>query len=101
MDNLIKHKYLSCNKDYSHKLDGELKKKFKNAFQFSINDINKFISLSRKGVYRYEYMDYCKMFNETTILEKEEFYRNLKVEEIVDADYMHRERVCKDFEIKN
>ena len=27
-DNLNKYKYLSCNKDYSNKLDEELKKKF-------------------------------------------------------------------------
>ena len=40
-DNLIKYKCLSCNKDYSNKLDEELKKKFKNTVKFSTNDINK------------------------------------------------------------
>ena len=44
-DNLIKYKCLSCNKDYSNKLDEELKKRFKNIFKFSNNDINKFILL--------------------------------------------------------
>ena len=39
-DNLIKYKCLSCNKYYSNKLDEELKKKFKNTFKFSNNDIN-------------------------------------------------------------
>ena len=34
-DDLIKYKFLSCNKDYSNKLDRELKKKFKNTFKFS------------------------------------------------------------------
>ena len=34
-DDLMKYKFLSCNKDYSNKLDRELKKKFKNMFQFS------------------------------------------------------------------
>ena len=29
-DNLVKYKYLSCNKDYSYKLDEKLKKQFKN-----------------------------------------------------------------------
>ena len=29
-DNLIKNRCLSCNKDYSNKLDGKLKKRFKN-----------------------------------------------------------------------
>ena len=53
-DNLIKYKYLSCNKNYSNKIDEELKKRFKNTFKFSNNDINKFISLLRKGVYPYE-----------------------------------------------
>ena len=33
--------------------------------------------------------------------EKEEFYSNLNMEDITDADYMHAKRVCKDFEIKN
>ena len=50
-DNLIKHKCLSCNKDYSNKLDEKLKKRLKNTFKFSDNDINKFILLLRKGVY--------------------------------------------------
>ena len=47
-DNLIKYNCLSCNKDYSNKLDEILKKQFKRFFN---NDINKFIWLLRKGVY--------------------------------------------------
>ena len=47
-DKLIKYKSLSCNKDYSNKIDEELKKKFNNTFKFSNNDINKFIFLLRK-----------------------------------------------------
>ena len=31
-DNLIKYKFLSCNKNYSNKLDEKLKKRFKNTF---------------------------------------------------------------------
>ena len=56
-DGSIKYKCLSCNKDYSNKLDRELKKKFKNMFKFSNDDINKFILLLRKVVYPYEYVD--------------------------------------------
>ena len=41
--NSIMYKCLSCNKCYSKKLNEELKKKFKNTFTFSNNDINKFI----------------------------------------------------------
>ena len=56
-DNLIKYKCLSCNKDYSNKLEEKLKKRLKNTFKFSKNDVNKFILLLRKGVYPHEYMD--------------------------------------------
>ena len=52
--NLIKYKCLSCNKDYSNKIDEELEKRFRNTLKFSNNDINKFILLFRKCVYPYE-----------------------------------------------
>ena len=39
-DNLIKYKYLSCNKDYSNNIDEEIKKRFKSTLKFSNNDIN-------------------------------------------------------------
>ena len=44
-DNSIKYKCLSCKKEYSNKLDEELKKRLKNTFEFSNSDINKFILL--------------------------------------------------------
>ena len=49
-DNLIKHKCLSCNKNYSNKVDEELKNQFKNTFKLSNNDINKCILLLRNCV---------------------------------------------------
>ena len=88
-DNLIKYKCLSSNKDYSNKLDEKLKKRFKNIFKFSNNDINKFILFLGKRVYPYEYMDEWEKFNEMLLPEKEEFYRNLNMEDITYADYMH------------
>ena len=33
--------------------------------------------------------------------EREEFYSNLNMEYITDADYMHAKRACKDFDIKD
>ena len=69
-NNLIKYKGLSCNENYSSKFDEELKKKFKNTFNFSNNDIKKFVLLLRKGVYPYEYMDDWEKFNETILPEK-------------------------------
>ena len=100
-DNLIKYKCLSCNKSYSNKLDEKFKNEFKNMFKFSNGGINKFILLLRKGVYPHEYMDDWEKFNKTLLPKKEEFYSNLNMEEITDANYMHEKRVCKDFEIKN
>ena len=95
-ENSIKYKCLSWIKDYSNEVDEELKKRFKNIFKFSNNDINKFILLLRKGVYPYEYMDDWERFHENSFPEKEGFYSNLKMEGITDADYMHAKRVCKD-----
>ena len=89
---MIKYKCLSCNKDYSNKINEELKKRFKNTFKFSNNDINKFILLLRKDVYLYEYMGEWEKFNETKLPEKEEFYSNLNMEDITDADYMHAKK---------
>ena len=57
--------------------------------------------LLRKGVYAYEYICDWEKFNETTLPKKKEFYSNLNLEDITDADYMHAKRVCKDFETKN
>ena len=79
---MIKCKCLSCNKDYSSKLDEKVKKWFKDTFQFPNNNVNKFILLLRKGVYLYEYIDDWEMFNESTLPEKGEIYSKLNMEDI-------------------
>ena len=61
---------------------------------------NKFILLLRKGIYPYEYMDEWERFNET-LLEKEDLYSHLNTKDIIDADYAHAKRVCKDFGTKH
>ena len=71
-DNLRKYKCTSCNKYSSNDLDEELEKRFKNTFKFSNNDVNKFIFLFRKGI--------------VLLAEKGEFYHNLNMEDIRDAD---------------
>ena len=55
----------------------------------------------QKGVYPYEYRDDWEKFNETSLPEKEDFYSDLNMKDITDADYAYTKRVCKDFEIKN
>ena len=98
---MIKYKFLSCNKDYSNKFDKELRKKLKNTFKFYNNDINKFILLIRNYVYPYECIGNCEKFNKTKLPEKEDFYSNLNMKELTDADYIYGKRICKGFEIKN
>ena len=46
-------------------------------------------------------MDDCEKFNEESLSAKEDFYSHFNMEDITDADYAHKKRVCKDFEIKN
>ena len=54
----------------------------------------------QKGVYPYEYINDWEDFNEV-LPQKEDFYNNLYMKDIIHADYTHTERVYKDFEIKN
>ena len=46
-------------------------------------------------------MDDWKIFSQTSLPEKEDFYIHLNIEDSTNADSMHAKRVYKDFEIKN
>ena len=46
-------------------------------------------------------MDDWEKLNETSLPEKEDFYSHLNMEDITNADYVHRKRVCKNFKIKS
>ena len=46
-------------------------------------------------------MDSWERFNETTILNKKDFYSKLYLEDITDEDYIHAQNVCEEFEFKN
>ena len=70
-------------------------------YQFCNGDLNKFILLLRKGVYPYEYMDSWRQFDETSLLDKKEFYSKLNLEDITDKYYEHAKKVWEAFEIKN
>ena len=84
-----------------NKIDEELEKRFINTSKFSNNDINKFILFLRKAVYPHDYLEEQEKSNETSLSEKEEFYSNLNIEYITDADYMQAKRACKVFEVKS
>ena len=51
------------------------------------------IKLLRKGVYLYEYIDSWERFDEKSLPDKEAFYSNLNMEDIIDVDYRHVEEV--------
>ena len=65
----------SVKKDYKKDYK-ELIKIFANTYEFCNGDINKFISLQRKGVYPYEYMDSWERLNKTSLSDKKIFTRN-------------------------
>ena len=81
---------MRCNKNYQHKFDEKLKEQLFNTYKFSINDNNKFTLLLQRGVYPYEYMDDWEKFNETSLPEIEDFYSQLNIEAITDANYAHQ-----------
>ena len=98
---MIEYKFLCCSKHYQHKFDEKLKELFFNTFKFSNYNNNKCISLLRKGVYPFGYIDHWEKFNETSLPEKDDFYSHLNMEDLINAGFAHTKRVCKDFEIKN
>lgn len=58
-------------------------------------------NLLRKGVYPYGYMDSEDKFQETSLQTKEEFYSQLRDEQIGDDDYAHAQRVYSTFQLQN
>ena len=91
---------LECKKNYKKDYK-ELIKRFANTYEFCNGDTNNFILLLRKGVYRYEYMDNWKRFNETSLPDKKTFYSELNSEDITDKDYAHAREVLKELKLKN
>ena len=63
--------------------------------------MNKFVSLLRKGVYPYEYINSWKKFNETAFPNKKAFYSNLFLEDVTDEDYLHAQKVIEEFKLKS
>ena len=56
---------------------------------FSNHDFNKLLLLLQKVIYSYEYLDDWEKFRESSLLEKENFYSHLNMEDITNADYTH------------
>ena len=98
--NRLKYKCKECN-DISTKSINELTEKFPRTYKFCNSDLNKFVLLLRKGVYPYQYMDIWERFNETSLPPKKSFYSELNLEDIIDKDYLHAQKVWDVFEIRN
>ena len=94
---------LECKKKKNHNKDffKDLIKRFTNIQGFCNGDIKKFILLLSKGVYTYKYMESCKIFDETSLHDKKEFYNSLNMEGITNVDYRHEKRVFKYFNNEN
>ena len=94
-------KCFNCKTYYEKDFNKELIKIFASTYEFCNKNLTKFILLLRKGVYPYEYMDNWERFNETSLPDKESFYRNLNMENIDDIDCRHGNNVFKRFKLKN
>ena len=101
MNETLTFECVDCKKEYKKYINYKLKEIFSSVYEFCGYDINKFITLLRKGVYPYEYMDEWKKFDEKELPVKESFYSNLMMEDISDTDYVHANNVFKKFDIKN
>ena len=99
-NNVLLYRYKKCN-DKSYKSIETLKEKFSSTYQFCNKDNNKFLLLSRKGVYPYECMDIWETFNETELPPKISFYSELNLEDITNKDYKHAPKVWDTFNIEN
>ena len=61
-------------------------KTLKSHFSIRTNFLTMIILLLQNLFYTYEYMDYWKKFNETSLTEKQDVYSHLNTENITDAD---------------
>ena len=53
------------------------------------------------NIYEYEYMDSLDRFDETVRHNKDAFYNELNLEDITDEDYIHAQKVFKEFKLTN
>ena len=64
-DDQLIFKCFECKKNYKKDFNKDLIKRFTSIYEFCDRDINKFVSLLRKGVHLYEYMNNWERLDET------------------------------------
>ena len=57
--------------------------------------------VSKKGVYPYEFMDDFEKFKKQSLPKKTSFFSRLKQEKISEEDFLHAQKVWKEFGLKN
>ena len=62
---------------------------------------NQLSLLLRKGVYPYDYVDFRRKLDETSLPPKEAFHSKLTGESVTDEDYQHAQTVWKKFNIES
>ena len=68
---------------------------FPNTYKFYNGDINNCVLLLKKDVYPCEYMDSWERFNEIIVPNKNAFYSKINLQDIIDEDYIHAQKVFK------
>ena len=64
MNETLTFECVDCKKEYKKDINNKLKERFSNMYEFCGYGMNKFITLLRKGVYPYEYMDGWNKFDD-------------------------------------
>ena len=103
-DKLIELRFIDSFKFMSSSLDSltkNLVRGGKKLFGFEDYSELQYGLLTRKGVYPYEYINSCDRFEETQLPPISAFYSNLNTSLISEEDYLHAQRVWKEFGIHN
>ena len=95
-NNRLNYRCKECN-GTSTKSVNDLIEKFPRMYKFCNGDLNKFVSLLRKSVYPYEYMDSWERFDKTSLPDKKCSYSELNLADISDKDYLHAQKVFEEF----
>ena len=101
---LIELRFIDSSKFMSSSLDSltkNLVRGGKKLFGFEDYSELQYGLLTRKGVYPYEYIRSWDRFEETQVPPISAFYSNLNMSSISEEDYLHAQRVWKEFGIRD
>ena len=95
-NNRLNYTCKECN-GTSNKSVNDLIGKFSRIHNFCRGNLNKFVTLLRRGVYPYKYMDRWERFNETFLPPKNDFYSELTLEDVSEKDYEHAQKMFNEY----